>query len=167
MMLAAPPAPLVSFLEPWATFYGDSLFTQTIVTFAHVGGLLVGGGIAIATDRATLRMTSDVDRRRHLLEIAHIHRAVVTALVIVILSGIALATADLEAVWGSWIYWVKMLLVALLLANGARMRRIEQGAMPEPVITGAQWSALRGSAMASLILWLAITLAGVALINYA
>jgi hypothetical protein len=167
MMLATPPAALVSFLEPWSTFYGDSLLTQTVVTFAHVGGLLVGGGIAIATDRVTLRTSSDVDRRRHLIEMSHIHRAVVTALAVVVLSGIALVTADIEAIWGSWIYWAKMFLVILLLANGARMRKIESGASREPVVSAAQWSALRGSAVASLILWLATAFAGVALINYA
>ena len=166
MMLAAP-ASLVSFFEPWSTFYGDSLFTQTVVTFAHVGGLLVGGGIAIATDRGTLRMAGDVDRRRHLIEMSHVHRAVIVALAVVVVSGVALVTADLEAIWGSWIYWVKMFLVILLLANGARMRKIESGASRDAVISAAQWSALRGSAMASLILWLATAFAGVALINYA
>lgn len=167
MMLVAPPSSVVSLLEPWAGFYSDSQLTQTVVTFAHVGGLLVAGGIAIATDRATLRMASDVDRRRHLLEAAQVHRLVVTALVTVILSGILLVAADIEALWGSWIYWAKMLLVALLLANGWRMQRIEAAASRDAVPTAAQWNVVRGTAMTSLALWMATTLAGVALINYA
>ena len=165
-MLAAPAA-LVSLLEPWASFYGDSRLAQTIVTFAHVGGLLVGGGTAIAADRATLRMASDVDRRRHLLDVSQLHRVVVIALIVVVLSGLLLVTADLEAFWSSPIYWVKLVLVAMLLANGARMRSIERAAAGDPVPSAAHWSAFRGTAMASLVLWLATTLAGVALINYA
>ena len=165
-MLAAPPA-LVSLLEPWADFYGDSHLAQTLVTYAHVGGLLVGGGIAIATDRATLRMASDVDRRRHLMEVSQAHRVVVAALIVIVVSGLLLVTADVEAFWASPIYWTKLVLVALLLGNGARMRSIERSAATEPVPSSARWSALRGTAIASLVLWLATTLAGVALINYA
>ena len=81
-MLAAP-ASLVSLAEPWASFYGDSHLAQTVITFAHVGGLLVGGGAAIAADRATLRAASDVDRRRHLLEVSQLHRLVIGSLVVV------------------------------------------------------------------------------------
>jgi hypothetical protein len=47
------------------------------------------------------------------------------------------------------------------------MQRVERKATLESVVSSAQWGAMRGTAMASLILWLAITLAGVALINYA
>jgi hypothetical protein len=165
-MMAAP-ASLVSLLQPWADFYGDSRLVQTIVTFAHVGGLLIGGGTAIAADRATLRMASDVDRHRHLLEVSQLHRVVVQALGFIILSGVLLATADLEAFWSSPVYWVKLFLVVLLLANGARMRSLERDAARSPVPTAGHWNAFRAAAKASLALWLLTTLAGVALINYA
>ena len=165
-MMAAP-ASLVSLLEPWASFYGDSRLAQTIVTYAHVAGLLVGGGTAIAADRTTVRLASDVDRRRHLLDVSQMHRVVITALIVMVISGILLATADLETFWGTPIYWVKLALVALLLANGARMRSVERAAAADSVPTAAHWNAFRGTAVASLVLWLATTLAGVALINYA
>lgn len=167
MMLVAPPTSLVTLLDPWAGFYSDSKLIQTIVTFAHVAALVVGGGVAIAADRATLRMQSDVDRRRHLLEIAGLHRFVVASLAILVVSGILMFTADVETFWGSWIYWVKMVFVALLLANGARMRSIERRATVEPVVTTAHWNALRGTAWTSIALWMAITFAGVALLSYA
>jgi hypothetical protein len=167
MILAAPPQSLVALFDPWATFYGDSSLAQTVVTFAHVGGLVVGGGLAIATDRATLRVMSDVDRRRHLLDLSRLHRTVITSLAIIAISGLMLLTADLETFWASWIFWVKMLLVIALLVNGARMRRVESAASGDAVVSPGHWSALRGSAMTSLALWLTITLAGVALINYA
>jgi hypothetical protein len=166
-MLIAPPAALVSLFEPWATFYNDSKLAETLVTFAHVGGLVVGGGIAIAADRTTLKTQSDVDRRRHVLEVATLHRTVVASLAVVVISGLMLFTADVETFWGSWIYWTKMALVVLLLVNGARMQRIERVATAEPVVSTAHWSALRGTAFTSIALWLAVTLFGVALVNYA
>jgi uncharacterized membrane protein len=167
MMIAAPPAALVSLVEPWSEFFGDSNFVQTLVLYAHVGALLVGGGTAIAADRATLRMSSDVDRRRHLLEVSQLHRVVITSLVFIATSGLLMFTADLEAFWGSWIFWTKMVLVVLLLANGARMQQAERAAARETVVTAAHWAAFRGTAITSLVLWLAIAFAGVALINYA
>jgi hypothetical protein len=167
MILAAPPASLVSMFDSWAGFYGDSSLAQTVVTFAHVGGLVVGGGAAIAADRATLRMASDVDRRRHLLDIGRLHRTVIISLAVVMTSGLLLLTADIETFWGSWIFWTKMILVVLLLLNGARMRSVERAAVSEPVVSAAHWGAMRGTALTSLALWMTITLAGVALINYA
>jgi hypothetical protein len=164
--MIAPPAFLVSLTDPWS-FYGDSHLVQTVVTFAHVGGLLVGGGIAIATDRWTLRVASDVDRRRHLIEVSQLHRLVITSLAVIVVSGVLLFASDLEAHWESPIFWIKMALIVGLLVNGARMRRIETAAAAEPVPSVAQWSAFRGTAIASVVLWLAISLAGVALVNYA
>ena len=165
--MLAPPSALVTLVEPWASFYSDSPLAQTLVTYAHIGGLVVGGGAAIAADRVTLRMASDVDRRRHLLEIGRAHRLVLTSLAIVAVSGLLMFTSDLETYWASPVFWIKMALVIGLLVNGARMQRIERKATLESVVSSAQWGAMRGTAMASLILWLAITLAGVALINYA
>jgi hypothetical protein len=165
--MIAPPPFLVSLAEPWASFYGDSHLAQTLVTFAHIGGVVVGGGTAIATDRVTLRMASDVDRRRHLLDVSLVHRVVIASLAVIVVSGVLLFASDVEAHWGSPVYWTKMALVVALLVNGARMQRIERAAAAESVPPAAQWSAFRGTAIMSLVLWLAITLAGVALINYA
>jgi hypothetical protein len=165
--MIAPPPSLVSLFEPWASYYSDSHLAQTVVTFAHIGGLVVGGGAAISADRGTLRMASDVDRRRHLLEVSRLHRLVLTSLAVVAISGFLLFTSDIETYWGSLIFWTKMALVAALLVNGARMQRIERRATLETVVSSAHWGALRGTATMSLVLWLTITLAGVALINYA
>ena len=165
-MIAAPEF-LVALAQPWADFYSDSKLTETLVTFAHVGALLVGGGIAIAADRTTLRTSSDVERKRHLLDVAQSHRAVIVSLGVVVLSGLLLFGSAVEAFWGSWIYWTKMGLVVLLLVNGARMQGIERKAAADPVVSTAHWSAFRGATIMSLTLWLITSLAGVALLSYA
>src|SRR5438105_11933541 len=77
-MLIAPPEALVKLFAPWNKFYSDSKLTETLVQFAHTAGLVVAGGIAIATDRGTLRAAkwTDADRRHHLDELAVLHRTV-------------------------------------------------------------------------------------------
>ena len=168
-MLIAPPEALVKLFEPWNKFYNDSKFMETLVMFAHTGGLLVAGGVAIATDRGTLRSDkwTDAARQHHLDELAVLHRTVVAGLTIIVLSGLAMLTSDIETFWGSWIYWVKMVLVVLLLANGAQMLGIEKKLREDPAAASPQWKRLRTSAVASLTLWLSVTLAGLALLNYA
>lgn len=167
-MLIAPPAALVQLFDPWNKFYSHSKLTETLVMFAHTGGLVIAGGIAIATDRLTLRAASwtDADRKHHLDELAVLHRTVVIALTIIVLSGLAMLTSDLETFWGSWIYWVKMLLVVLLLANGAQMQSVEKRLAVDASAGSPHWRRLRTSAIASITLWLSVTLAGFALLNF-
>jgi hypothetical protein len=58
-----------------------------------------------------------------------------------------------------------MALVAALLANGAVMRGLERRLSRPGDQREDQWHRLRGTAMTSLFVWLAITLAGVMLTN--
>jgi uncharacterized membrane protein len=168
-MLIPPPDALIKLFKPWNDFYGDSKLTETIVMFAHTGGLVLAGGIAVATDRLTLRARSwtDSDRQRHLVELGALHRTVVTGLVIIVLSGLAMLCSDLETFWGSWIYWVKMTLIVLLLVNGGQMVGIEKKLATDSAATSPHWARLRTSAAISITLWLTVTLAGVALLNFA
>jgi uncharacterized membrane protein len=96
-----------------------------------------------------------------------VHRVVLGGLVVSILSGLALLASDLETFWGSWIFWLKMALVVLLLANGGIMTRIERALRANPGNPDDDWRRLRNVAIASVTLWLTITLAGVALTNFA
>jgi uncharacterized membrane protein len=162
---------LVEIAAPWASLYGDSNMLATIVTFLHIAPIVVGGGLAIALDRATLRLRHDEPgaRARHLADLGAAHRVVLGGLALSFVSGLALFTADVETYFGSWIFWLKMGFIAVLLANGARMNGIERSLRSAGSADAgdASWRRLRGVAVTSLTLWLTITLAGVGLLNFA
>jgi hypothetical protein len=166
--MITPPAALIALLKPWADFYGDSKATETFVTALHIGGLLLAGGLAIATDRSTLRALAlpVTERTSHLRELAAVHRWVLAGLSIVLVSGVALATADLETFWASKVYWIKMGLVVVLLYNGFVMTRTEQLLARDSSDTSRGWLTLRRVAVSSLALWFAIAILGVVLVNY-
>lgn len=145
--------------EPWAVFYGDSPPLQAAVLFAHLGGMLVGGGFALAADRATLRASraEAAGRDRHLSELLATHRPVLVALAVTAASGLLMLAADLETYLGSPAFWTKMGLVVLLLGNGYAVQRTGKLLSRDP---GAAWNRLRAASVASFVLWLAVVLAG-------
>jgi len=168
MMLDAPVA-LSKLCQPWSDYYGDSKFLETVVTFAHVGALVLAGGLAITVDRATLRAargSADV-RARQIDDLGAAHRYVLWGLGVSLLSGVLLFASDIDAFWSSWIWWTKAAMIVLLLINGWMMTRAEGHVRANPATADASWSRLRMTAMSSMVLWLAIALAGVALVNYA
>jgi hypothetical protein len=159
---------LVGFAEPWAQLYGDSPWIATLVVFGHVAALVFAGGLAITLDRATLRAArGGADAKtRQLDDLAAAHRLVLNGLALSVVTGVLLLTADLDTYLGSWVYWLKMALVVLLLVNGFVMTRTERRirTLSDPA---AAWARLRLTALASVILWFSIALAGVALVNAA
>ncbi len=160
----AVPEVAVRLTEPWASLYHDSPALQTVVLFLHLAGVVVGGGFALATDRATVQVARSVhsDRTRQLSEIQAIHRPVLVALAITFVSGALMFAADLETFAGSAVFWIKMGLIALLLANGYAMTRAETALRDSP--DGA-WDRLRTVSIASSVLWLSLVLAGTWLSN--
>lgn len=164
----APPEALVKALEPWNHFYSHSKITQTIVTFFHVGGLLLAGGLAIAADRSTLRALRIAAHERppYLRELETVHRWVISGLVIVIVSGLALLASDIENFFGSGIFWVKMVLVVALLVNGLLMTRAENTLRRDAGDNAPAWRTLHRVAVTSFALWFATAALGVALVNF-
>jgi hypothetical protein len=159
----------VRLVEPWAQLYGDSSLISTLVVFGHIAALVLAGGLAITLDRATLRAargTSEL-KSRQLDDLAEAHRFVLRGLALSVVTGVLMLTADLETYFISLIYWVKMALVVLLLANGYVMTRTERRIRSASKEEGEEWARLRFTALASLILWFSIALAGVALVNAA
>ena len=168
-MIYETPQALAHLVAPWAKYYSDSKTAETIVTFLHIAPLLVGGGLAVALDRASLRLPHDEPgaRERHLNELGSVHTLVIGALVLSFVSGLLMLAADLDTFLPSWIFWLKMALLAALLVNGGVMRSLERTLSRAGEGREDQWLRLRGTAVTSLVLWLAITLAGVMLTNAA
>jgi hypothetical protein len=90
------------------------------------------------------------------------HRLVIGGLATVVISGLLLLLADLDTFLGSKVFWLKMGLMVLLLANGLIVTLLERRALNGE--TNA-WSRLRMAAGASLTLWFLVTLFGAALPN--
>ncbi len=150
-------------IETWTSVYANSSTIRTLLGFAHVAGLIIGGGSAIAADRGVLRAVrrAPSELSAHLTTIRNAHSIVIASLAVVMTSGLLLAAADTETFLHSTLFWLKMGLVALLIVNGAFMRHAERAA------SGARplWTPLAIASGASLALWLLTTLAGAALPN--
>jgi len=150
-------------IETWASVYANSSTIRTLLGFAHVAGLIVGGGSAIAADRGVLRAVrrAPSELSVHLTAIRSAHSIVIASLAVVMASGLLLAAADTETFLHSTLFWLKMGLVGLLIVNGGVMRLAERAASG----TRPRWTPLAIASGASLTLWLLTTLAGAALPN--
>ena len=156
--------PLSDLADSWSSIYSGSAVIKSAVMFGHVGGLVTGGGLAIATDRATLaahRLGVDAVRREA-DRLGGVHGVVLVSIAVVMISGLLLMLADLDAYLVSTVFWIKMALVAALLVNGGVLRQSGRAASAGGA---AAYRTLVISARASLILWFATTLAGAVLPN--
>jgi uncharacterized membrane protein len=163
-----------AFAEPWRHLYSQSPLLSTLILFGHLGGLLTAGGLTVAAERATLRVDprSDVDRRRHLTDLEQLRGTIRAAFAVSLVSGAMLFFADVEAFAASRIFWTKMLLVALLLANTLLTARLDaslrrDGARSSVTVADARrWRTRRAVAVASASLWFAVVLVGAALASH-
>jgi hypothetical protein len=162
---------VANFLKPWQSLFSNSKVISDGVTFVHLAAVLFGGGLAIAADRATFRALrgSPDDRLTLLREVKDVHRPVLIGLSVIFVSGILLATSDVETFGTSPVFLVKMTLVALLLVNGVALERTESAlretSVSGPVEDQPLWGKLRRTAIASMALWTSIVLAGTILVN--
>jgi hypothetical protein len=155
----------VALIRSWASLYSDSKSVAGATTFVHLGGMLLGGGCAIATDRLTLRAFSSgpFARSRQLSEVHAVHTVVLAGLVLTCLSGALMFMADIHTFIGSPVFWTKAGLVMALLANGGLMQRAESRLRAGKGSAPGLWDQLRVTSYASLGLWFAVVLAGTAL----
>ena len=157
------PELLKTILEPWSSLYEGSKIIIGLTRFLHVGGLLLGGGAAVAADRASIRARREGPeyRTHHLAQLRRVHRVVVLGLGLIALSGLMMLTSDLESFVASRTYWIKMSLVLVLAANGYAITRIEATLRPD---APRGWTALGLTSRLSYGLWFAIVLAGTILV---
>jgi hypothetical protein len=155
---------MTDLLQTWGSFYANHAAIRTLVAFLHVGALIAGGGLAVATDRIMLTgVVDDGSSRRSLLErLQSTHRPVIGSLVLLTISGLLLFASDFETFLYSRFFWAKMGLVVLLLINGRVLWGAERRALSGD---HTAWRTLRLTAIASLVLWFLTTLGGVALPN--
>ena len=156
--------PIRELADSWASIYANSAALRSVISFAHIGGLVGGGGCALAADRATLRALRQ-SPRAVAGEVHHlhgIHNVVLAGLAVVIVSGVLLMLADLDAYLIAPAFWFKMGLVAALFANGWILVRT---ALRAEAGEAAARAGLRRASVASIILWFATTLVGAVLPN--
>jgi uncharacterized membrane protein len=152
-----------SVLEPWSSLYQGSKVLISLARFLHLAGVLIGGGAAVAADRASIQALGEGPdfRSHHLAMLRRVHRVIIGGLVLIAVSGLMMVAADLEVLAELRVFWIKMVLVALLLANGLAITRIERRLQPG-MPTG--WTALGVTSRISFFLWFAIILASAVLV---
>jgi hypothetical protein len=150
------PAFVSATVTSWATFYDAHKAVSVAVRYLHLAGILVGGGSALAADRQILRARrgSEAEKSATLASLGAVHRIVVPALAVIVVSGILMTAADAETFLRSRLYWGKLALVALLLLNGTGLLAAERAATRDPGSGG--WRRLAIVSAVSLLLWLAI-----------
>jgi hypothetical protein len=158
---------IAGIVKPWADFYSHNKAVSVGTTWVHIAALVVGGGTAIASDRIVLKSGRlDTDARRRLLsEFTQVHRPVIFALAVSAISGLAMLLSDIPTFLVSPVYWTKMGLLVLLLANGYGIQLTEQKLALDPSPTNRLWKRFSYGAIASITLWLSVSLAGVILVN--
>ena len=155
--------------EPWQKLYAHSTIVATLVLFGHVAGLLVAGALTFSTEAGALRLdpADDGERRRYLRALSPSRGAMALALGVAMVSGVLLFLADLEAFAVSPVFWAKMLLVVLLLANAVVASRLDARLLREnDKPHDGLWRRRRASAWATALLWFALVLCGSALASH-
>ncbi len=168
---------LARLFTPWHDLFGGSTIYPTVTEATHLLAMFIGGGLAVAADRTTLRLAREKRelRRALLSELCYLHRPVLIALSISLLSGLAFLAADIDVFLLSPAFYIKMTLVALLLANGVLLQETEsslrRALKDDPVLADSfatrQWDRLRFRSICSMALGCATLVAGVVLCKVA
>lgn len=144
-------------MDWWAVYYSDHQMVSLAIRYAHLAALMVGGGTALAIDRAVLvaaRTRAEEQRRAAFVAMQGSHRVVVPALVVVTASGALMAAADWTTFVESGLFWIKMLTFGLLLINGAVLVAVERAYAKAPELS--KWRRVVLASGLSCALWLVI-----------
>ena len=143
----------------WAHVYSDSKALSALVLYLHLAGILLAGGVALATDRASLLLRSEAepDVTRELRRLAAVHRIVLAGLALTAASGVLMFLSDARTYATAVLFWAKMALILVLLGNGWVRLRAERS-----LDDGLDaWGRFRATSAASIVLWFGVLLAGV------
>jgi hypothetical protein len=133
---------------------GGTIWSYPLMLFLHTFGLATLAGISASIDLRVLGVASQIP----LAPLRRYYPLRWGAFAIAALSGTALLIADLTARLSSPIFWVKMLLVGLAVAN---MQLIKQQLLDAPRADEVPVpSKAKTLAVTSLLLWIGATTAG-------
>jgi uncharacterized membrane protein len=165
---------IVAWCLPWNHLFGHSKLISGGVLGIHIMALFLGGGLAVAADRMTLRVAAGdaTTRRAQLREVGAVHPLVLIATVLLFVTGVLLAAADVETFLPSPIFWLKLALVTLLVVNGALLTRDEKRLRAHvddesSDASGRDWARIRLFSVFSVCLWTATAVVGIVLSNVA
>jgi len=151
------PTGVTKLVEGWASYYADRKMVSAAVTSVHLAGILLGGGLSVASDRASFYLVPDVEcLQRDLGRLYAVHKWVIGGLGLTISTGLLMLFADLHTYVTSPLYWTKMGLFVLLLANGTLRLRAEIALQHGRTA----WRAFHRTSAASMVLWFMVLLCG-------
>jgi hypothetical protein len=156
---------LGTLLQPWSTWYGGATWLSAGTTVLHLTGMFLGGGFAIAADRATLRAL----RRPKLLgpqldELEAVYDPVILGLGVTLVTGVIMLSADWNAMMGSSVFLAKMSVILLLTVNGWWLRHASRRLKRASDRELGRWRRRLGdAARISGALWLAALVLGAVL----
>jgi hypothetical protein len=138
----------------WSSYYGDHQAVSVTIRYVHLAALVVSGGAALTVDRGLWRAARERWSGKQAVDsLNRSHCIVLAGLAVITASGLMMALADVDTYAVSKLFWGKMTLVALLLANGAVLtaagRRASTSGVSVPRTLGI-FSAV------SAVLWLSI-----------
>jgi hypothetical protein len=164
-------AALARWTEPWHKTFSSSRLISTGVLYAHVTSLVCAGGLALVADHASLLAGKwhDAMREHELRARSANRRLEKRALAVVALSGLLLFLSDVRTFVVLPAFWLKMVLVALLISNVVLTERSDDQPHPPGPVTArrrpAPHSRSRVHGGVKLVLWLLTLLAGTALVT--
>ena len=133
---------------------GGTIWSYPLILFLHTIGLATLAGISSSIDLRILGVASQIP----LSPLRRYYPLMWTAFAITALSGTALLLADMTARLSSPVFWVKMLLVGLAVAN---MQLLKHQLLDAPRVDEVPVpSRAKILAVTSLLFWIGATTAG-------
>jgi hypothetical protein len=153
-------AVLVGITEWWSSYYGNHQLASVSIRFLHLAGIVMGAGTGLFADRQILGAVRAKMQEREavLAAVNREHAHVVSWIIVIGTTGVLMTAADTSTFMVSKLYWIKMAMVGLLIANGIALLLAEQRARKIGVDAG--WPRLIAVSTISAILWLTILFLG-------
>jgi uncharacterized membrane-anchored protein len=151
---------MIGMVAWWSSYYGDHQWVSVTIRFLHLAGLILGGGTALFADRQvwSARKGGPGERQAVIATLNRAHLHVVSWILIVGSTGLLMTAADTATFLPSRLYWSKIVLVGILVANGGLMVLIERNADRDGV--SATWPKLVAISVTSAVLWLSTLFLG-------